>query len=86
MSYPESEGLQVAVERDGLLVNPDHGGLEHYTRSSPQNRQWGITSRTLWLKITVHHEMEGYVELRSHRDCGCCCWRRCWRLDSCEEC
>ncbi|KFX90948.1 hypothetical protein V490_06170 [Pseudogymnoascus sp. VKM F-3557] len=35
MSYPESEGLQVAVERDGLLVNPDHGGLEHYTKVEP---------------------------------------------------
>lgn len=32
MAYPESEGLQVAVERDGLLVNTNNQGLEHYTK------------------------------------------------------
>lgn len=32
MAYPESEGLQVAVERDGLLVNTDNQGLEHYSK------------------------------------------------------
>lgn len=32
MAYPESEGLQVNVERDGLLVNTDHQGLQYYAK------------------------------------------------------
>lgn len=32
MVYPESEGLQVNVERDGLLVNTDNQGLQYYAR------------------------------------------------------
>lgn len=32
MAYPDSEGLQVAVERDGLLVNTASQGLEHYIK------------------------------------------------------
>ena len=38
MSYPESEGLQVNVERDGLLVNTDNQGLEVYTKAVEPTR------------------------------------------------